>query len=209
MTVASASHFIYNEALPAIFRFGIYLTSPQVSQDLANYRANSHIGSIYCAAIASEAALHGFSQMAIGITLAFGSVFNDELIPQAENAIFHAGAHTVNVITFGLGAFNPIAGVIVPIAMSIISDSFDTDTQLSTKRYIFGSLSIAPSRFISGAVKQISHNLCLPEKVTTVATGMLLMGGAFYALNLSPLTPLIDFKVTLASSLGIFESLVS
>ena len=106
---------------------------------------------------------------------------------RAKVEFLGAGQDLMNAGIFTIGAFNPLAGVLIPvitIAASIINDNSRANDTVS-KRYTTGAyLNLLPELIFNGASQQLSVNTGFSKQTSVVATGALMSYAACYALGI-------------------------
>lgn len=179
---------------------------------IVNAISSTHIGSFYCALIASEAAVRTVIFTACGIINAVKTVFEGTLerseFNRAARYFEIAGRDAFNTATYGIGALNPVAGVIVP-AVSFVSN---LRQDVVSRGYILGAMVVPPEtridrywipraiewvpvRIVNGIYSQFETYLPFTsERLHYQILTAAMIGLGFFALGVSPFASLSTYK---------------
>ena len=192
-------------------------------QPVSHYLSTHHLGNWYCAAVSVEASTRSLFHLIKAIVNLTKGFFNalsandngesvitriltlSKKIQVDHQGFFKKGALELeemgedffNAVLHGFGAFNPIAGVTIPILTTITMFFINDNDQESAvcKRYYTGHVINSMTKsFIEGSIYQFAVNTGVPNRAAIITSGVLAGYAAFYALGISPLATLYQHK---------------
>lgn len=170
--------------------------------NIINVVSSGHVGNFYCALIASEAAARTVINTVCAIVSIAKTLFqeggyaSEGDFDEAKDYLLGAGENGLNAAIYGLGALNPIAGVVVPVVgllshTRIHSGSEDTDDR-PNPCWSFRVINWIPARIAYGIETQIAPLIgdSFSYRLMTIS----MIGAGFFVLGISPFASLSSYK---------------